>query len=176
MKESASLLAVMAGWAKDVFMISSAPALGHAQGQPFGMGTLTTISPNDTLSYPYFIGVRDSAGKGYYTAAAFVFIVTGMCTYLIMITRIVVGPAHLTSWMGQHIYLLERASPSGPVEDDEINLVAGYHPAPVERLFVQLQPDGGICRVAGVGSTVGSANKGPHRYIPRHMWRSKGPD
>ncbi|RMZ91548.1 hypothetical protein DV736_g1207, partial [Chaetothyriales sp. CBS 134916] len=132
---------VMVGWANGAVNISSAPALGHARGQPFGVETLTSIRPSNMLSYPYFTGVRDSASTGCYTAAADVLIVMGTCMYLIMIMRIVAGPPRLTSWIGQHIYLHGRASPSGHMEDEEMTLAAGYDPAPVDRLFVQLQPD-----------------------------------
>ncbi|RMZ84855.1 hypothetical protein DV737_g1022, partial [Chaetothyriales sp. CBS 132003] len=133
--------AVMAGWANDAVNISSAPALGHAQGQPFGVETRTALTASNTLGYPYFTGIRDSASTGCYTAAAYVLIVMGTCMYLIMIMRIVAGPPRLTSWMGQHLYLHRRASPSDQVGDEEMTLATGYDPAPVDRLFVQLQPN-----------------------------------
>ncbi|OAG44625.1 hypothetical protein AYO21_01115 [Fonsecaea monophora] len=127
--------AVMAGWANDAVNITGAPALGHARGQPFGVEKQSTITSSDTLSYPYFTGSRDSACTACYVAAAYVFIVTGPCMYLILITRIVAGPPRLTSWTGQHIAL------RGRLADEEMNLAAGYDAAPVNRLFVQLLPN-----------------------------------
>ncbi|KAK0714446.1 hypothetical protein B0T21DRAFT_352362 [Apiosordaria backusii] len=61
---------------------------------------------NVGLKYPYYKGTSVSyAGVGCYPVASVIFIALAVLGYSLFLLRIFLGPAGLTSWMGQHVYL-----------------------------------------------------------------------
>ncbi|KAK4198329.1 hypothetical protein QBC40DRAFT_298586 [Triangularia verruculosa] len=58
------------------------------------------------MRYPYYKGTSaQNTGVGAYRQAGIFFITLSVAACLLVITRLCLGPAGLTSWMGQHVYL-----------------------------------------------------------------------
>ncbi|KAK3330039.1 hypothetical protein B0H66DRAFT_611269 [Apodospora peruviana] len=55
------------------------------------------------LEYPVFSGIRATTQTGSYLKAAFVFLLLGLFAFVIVVVRVLLGPAELTSWTGQHV-------------------------------------------------------------------------
>lgn len=80
------------------------------------------------LEYPYFAGNRFNGITGCYPAAARAFLAAGIVALLIAILRVWIGPAELTSWTGQHVYLSQAGMLLEQKNSDV--LASGYHVAP----------------------------------------------
>lgn len=80
------------------------------------------------MTYPYFNGDRHRGVTGCYPAAAGVFLAIGILAWITGILRLWYGPAALTSWTGQHIYLSQVGVISGLEKQED--LASGYHVAP----------------------------------------------
>lgn len=99
--------------------------------QPFGPDNSTTrrLVEYPYMSYPFFIGERDEGVIGCDVAAAAIFVVMGCLAAVTMAVRIIAGPAEITSWTAQHLYLAR----AGVISMDETQcglLVSGYRVAP----------------------------------------------
>ncbi|KAK4220921.1 hypothetical protein QBC38DRAFT_524222 [Podospora fimiseda] len=76
--------------------------------------------------YPYYKGQRFSSRVGSYDKAAWTFILLGIIACLLAVFRVLSGPAQLTSWMGQHVYLALE----GKIQKDGTEkLACGRQPA-----------------------------------------------
>ncbi|KAK4158861.1 hypothetical protein QBC43DRAFT_363052, partial [Cladorrhinum sp. PSN259] len=82
-------------------------SIGHAPDAPgpWGFQWNNHNSRAHLPDYPYYQGVRVSSRAGSYEKAAWIFITLSIIAYLLAASRLYVGPAQLTSWMGQHVYL-----------------------------------------------------------------------
>ena len=67
------------------------------------------------MSYPFFIGEQDEGVIGCYVAAAGIFMGMGCLALVTMVLRIIAGPAEITSWTAQHLYLAR----AGAISMDE---------------------------------------------------------
>lgn len=81
------------------------------------------------LAYPYFLGDRGGRAVGCHMAAAVIFLVTGIFSIAAMITRVVAGPAEITSWTAQHL-CLSRAGTISMDDGHEKAVSSGYGAAP----------------------------------------------
>lgn len=89
------------------------------------------------LDYPYLIGHRYKGITGCYPTAAEAFLAIGIVALLIAILRVWAGPAELTSWTGQHVYLSQTGVISA-LQDQEA-LASGYLVAPPQLGKLQLR-------------------------------------
>ncbi|KAJ4131604.1 hypothetical protein NW768_005797 [Fusarium equiseti] len=93
----------------------------------------------------FFVGYRVGKYVGCYVSAAIVFVVLGCIAILVAVFRVWLGPPALTSWMGQHIYLVhtEAISLSGKAT----GLASGYQVAERDlgrlRLYTQKREEAG---------------------------------
>ncbi|KAK4208734.1 hypothetical protein QBC37DRAFT_443764 [Rhypophila decipiens] len=55
--------------------------------------------------YPLYAGKRLTGQSGSYQSIIYLFISLGLFAYILVAYRMYLGPAELTSWMGQHVYL-----------------------------------------------------------------------
>ncbi|KAM5354477.1 hypothetical protein ACJ41O_001124 [Fusarium nematophilum] len=64
------------------------------------------------MEYPYYVAIHSSGSgvTGCYHAAAVVFITLGCIAIAVGSVRIFLGPPTLTSWMGQHVYLVSAGA------------------------------------------------------------------
>lgn len=62
-------------------------------------------SHNLSTEYPVYAGTRSTGQTGSYHSISYLFISFGVFAYLLISARMYLGPAELTSWMGQHVYL-----------------------------------------------------------------------
>lgn len=82
------------------------------------------------LEHPYFVGTRGSGVTACDHAAAGCFLALGLVALAITALRLYIGPAELTSWTGQHIYLSQSGAISAALERRH-DLASGYQVAPV---------------------------------------------
>lgn len=78
--------------------------------------------------YPYFDGNRHRGITGCFPAAAGVFMAVGIIAWILLGLRVYIGPAELTSWTGQHVYLSQVGVISGLEKQED--LASGYLAAP----------------------------------------------
>ncbi|KAK4218892.1 hypothetical protein QBC37DRAFT_274285 [Rhypophila decipiens] len=62
-------------------------------------------SRNIHVRYPVYSGTRATGQAGSYYNVTFLFGSLAVITYVVIVIRMALGPAELTSWMGQHVYL-----------------------------------------------------------------------
>lgn len=60
---------------------------------------------NLSAEYPVYAGTRTTGQTGSYYSVVYLFFGLGLFLYLLATVRMYLGPAELTSWMGQHVYL-----------------------------------------------------------------------
>lgn len=78
--------------------------------------------------YPYFDGNRHRGITGCSPAAAGIFMTIGIIAWILVGLRVYIGPAELTSWTGQHVYLSQVGVISGLEKQED--LASGYLVAP----------------------------------------------
>ncbi|CAP64509.1 uncharacterized protein PODANS_5_7930 [Podospora anserina S mat+] len=79
---------------------------------------------NHPVSYPYYEGTSvQNAGVGGYSQAAVIFIILGVIGCSLILVRLYLGPAGITSWMGQHVYLALE----GRIQRDGSEILACGH-------------------------------------------------
>ncbi|KAH7131574.1 hypothetical protein B0J13DRAFT_610690 [Dactylonectria estremocensis] len=146
---SAFVRAVMAGWGSVGLDKIDGPRLKilRADEQPFGpeeseTGLLATDYHLDITNYPFFKGVRRGRLTGCYFSAAYVFTIVGIISFLVAMFRVWLGPAQVTSWMGQHVYMALRGAVS--IEGDPADLATGYKVAPQELGRLRLVSDASV--------------------------------
>ncbi|KAM7222513.1 hypothetical protein V8F06_002007 [Rhypophila decipiens] len=85
------------------FISISGPLWNHTKFSttPVDIGS----SRNIHVRYPVYSGTRATGQAGSYYNVTFLFGVLAVITYLVIVIRMALGPAELTSWMGQHVYL-----------------------------------------------------------------------
>lgn len=83
------------------------------------------------FDYPYFQGDR-SGVTGCYIAASGAFLAVGIISILVAVLRIWAGPAELTSWTAQHVYLSQAGLLPSLAESS--GLKSGYEVASPEKL------------------------------------------
>ncbi|KAK0714141.1 hypothetical protein B0T26DRAFT_649758 [Lasiosphaeria miniovina] len=110
---SAIVRVSMAGWSSQLELgNSSRVQLGHAPRDhgPFNETEYNKskfiIGPKETQHhYPVYLGLRGEIRMGSSSNAAMYFLILSFFSWLICFARLLLGPAKLTSWMGQHVYL-----------------------------------------------------------------------
>lgn len=102
-----------------------------ADDQSFGLEDISKAARPPNFPYLYFIGYRDELHNvaGCYRTVVTTFIIMGVLAILTMILRLVVGPAKVTLWEGQHLYSVRVGAISIP-DGRESGLVSGYRAAP----------------------------------------------
>lgn len=83
------------------------------------------------VEYPVYTGTRVTNKTGSYDEAAFTFIALGVLGLVLVVVRVFLGPAQLTSWMGQHVHLALE----GMIQKDGAQRLASGHRA-AEKLGV----------------------------------------
>ncbi|RSL95901.1 hypothetical protein CDV31_013680 [Fusarium ambrosium] len=127
---SAFVRGAMAAWASqagDVDLLTHLKRSARPFGREERIGTVRIDElDRNNLEYPFFVGAR--RGTGLYKVAAIVFLLIGAAAVVICGVRIWIGPAEVTSWMGQHFYL----SQTGIIQvgQDIDKLATGYEVAP----------------------------------------------
>lgn len=76
--------------------------------------------------YPAYAGIRATGRTGSYRSVMGIFMSIGTFAYILVGVRMYLGPAELTSWMGQHIYL---AGLGGKVPREKTQHLASGHQA-----------------------------------------------
>ncbi|KAK4206529.1 hypothetical protein QBC37DRAFT_300635 [Rhypophila decipiens] len=100
------------------------PQLGHApEGFP------PRPQANLSAKYPVYAGKRLTGQSGSYQSIIYLFISLGLFAYILIAYRMYLGPAELTSWMGQHVYL---AGLGGKVPKEATDHLADGHRAAME--------------------------------------------
>lgn len=128
--------AAMAGWAAEGQRKGEETSLRplSSDNQPFGpeddTGTRRLKKFPDS-KYPLFLGNRERLTGCIVSIAAIVFVI-GILALLTLAVRMIVGPAELTSWTGQHIFLLQAGLT--PDLKDVGGLESGYNVAPASGL------------------------------------------
>jgi hypothetical protein len=81
------------------------------------------------MTYPFYSGWQRGGLVGCHLPAAVIFLIVGILSIAVMITRIVIGPPEITSWTAQHIYLSQAGMVS--MNGEKANLLSsGYLVAP----------------------------------------------
>ncbi|KAK0671534.1 hypothetical protein QBC41DRAFT_363165 [Cercophora samala] len=79
---------------------------------------------DDAVRYPYYNGTSvQNAGVGSYSQAAVIFVLLGVIGCSLIVLRLYLGPAGITSWMGQHVYLALE----GKIQRDGAEILACDH-------------------------------------------------
>ncbi|KAM7219417.1 hypothetical protein V8F06_005151 [Rhypophila decipiens] len=82
---------------------------------------------NLSAKYPVYAGKRLKGQYGSYQSIIYLFISLGLFAYILVAFRMYLGPAELTSWMGQHVYF---AGLGGKVpKEAKDHLADGYRAA-----------------------------------------------
>lgn len=101
--------------------------------EPYGAENTTNTRRSQDfpfMKYPYYVGYVSDGATGCYQPAAVAYLILGIVAITTMVVRILVGPADITSWTGQHVYL----SQTGAITVNEGQgdmLASGYSVAPV---------------------------------------------
>jgi len=77
-----------------------------------------------SAAYPAYAGTRVTGQTGSYHVVMYLFIIIGVFAYGVVGARMYLGPAELTSWMGQHVYL---AGLGGKIPREATEHLAGGH-------------------------------------------------
>lgn len=107
---------------------------------PFGREENATSERMEYYSeseYPYFLGVRPKGLTGCYRSASVTFLAIGILAWLFGILRLWIGPAVLTSWTGQHIYLSRIGVISSLQSQDDLASEYLVAPAQLGRLHLR---------------------------------------
>jgi len=116
-------------------------------------------SNNIAVRYPVYSGTRTTGQAGSYYTVTYIFSALGFFAYFIIFVRMVLGPAELTSWMGQHVYL--ALAGKTPKHWDIDRLACGYRAArDLGMLGIEARPRSPPEFPAGVWKFGGGVNIG----------------
>ncbi|KAK6537442.1 hypothetical protein TWF694_011628 [Orbilia ellipsospora] len=133
--------AVMSGWGQNIPNLTNIPTVGHLNGDieaALGEGAIDLFPDDSNIGYGsikegtypadahdnirryyatpvgegLFVGTRGGASVGCYFEATVVFIILAVLNLIILMIRIISGPPALTSWAGQHVYLVHGSEMS----------------------------------------------------------------